>query len=210
VNVGSADRVEPVGRRGERRSAADHLRTYDVDLMKTFFLQTAVANLALLLLVIGWGHVQARSGEPSAAFDVLVVLVATFSVLVHSIVYTYFIASGKFFETAVEEHGYPDPTVVEQAKENKRKAFRFAFLAMFAVVVTAGLWFASSPVRQDLAISRWWPAISAWIAILVSLHATRKEWFFLGRNLALADDVLDTVTRIRDAAAPRPASDRAG
>lgn len=164
--------------------------------MKNLFIQLSVANMLLLLIVAGWGHM--RGGETDAGFETLVIITTVFTALVHSIVYTYFIAASKFVQSAVEDHGYPHVAAIDQSKTNKRKAFRYAFMAMMAVMIAAFLYFAGSPVRQDAAISRAWASIGVFFAILMNAYGIRKEWEYLKANLVLSDDILSVVTELRD------------
>ena len=60
------------------------------------------------------------------------------TLLVHSIVYTYFLGTGKWVKEVVRVYGMPE-WVEAQAKKNKRKAFRFEFWSMALIAVAAWL-----------------------------------------------------------------------
>ena len=57
---------------------------------------------------------------------------------IHSIVYTYFVATGKWAKEVVRVYQLPD-WFVAQAKKNKRRAFRFIMGSMTAIAVAAWL-----------------------------------------------------------------------
>ncbi len=63
--------------------------------MKRLFLQLTIANLTLLFGVTIWGHIPSATPGAMSGFDVLAVVVTIFAALVHSVVYTYFIATAK-------------------------------------------------------------------------------------------------------------------
>jgi len=157
--------------------------------MKRFFIQLTNANMLLLLTVTVWGHF----ADPNSSFPVLVGFTAVFTALIHSIIYTYFIATGKFVERAIEEHGYPRTEAMDQAKSNKMKAFRYGFLAIMVTMGAAFCYYWSSPVRQDLAIWRGWAAIASYLAILMNLYAAKIEWKYISANGVITDDILNTL-----------------
>ena len=57
---------------------------------------------------------------------------------IHSIVYTYFVATGKWAKEVVTVYQLPD-WINAQAKKNKRRAFRFIMWSMTAIAVAAWL-----------------------------------------------------------------------
>ena len=57
---------------------------------------------------------------------------------IHSIVYTYFVATGKWAKEVVEVYQLPD-WISTQAKKNKRRAFRFIMGSMTAIAMAAWL-----------------------------------------------------------------------
>ena len=163
--------------------------------MKKLFIQLTLANLTLLLLVTIWGHFISSEQASKSAFDVLVGIVAVFTAFIHSVIYTYFIATAKFVERAVEEHGYSKPDAINQAKSNKRKSFRYAFLAMFITMTAAFLtYWGSRAIRHDLAIWRGWPPIASYLAILTNIYAAKIEWKYILANGVITDDILNTVS----------------
>ncbi|MFG0331345.1 MAG: hypothetical protein ACF8PN_15770 [Phycisphaerales bacterium] len=167
--------------------------------MKALFRNLATALVTLLLIVTVWGHFVPRDeADALTAFDVLAVIVTVFGILVHSIVYTYFIASGKFAQTAIEEHGYPDPEAERRIKRNKIQAFRYAFIGMIGLMLAVSLYFAASPVRGDDAIRPLWAAFGAYAAILINLWAIGKEWKFIVANSVITSEITESVATARE------------
>ena len=111
--------------------------------MLRYFLVLAVTDGSLLVTSFVLGLL--ASGEPRGphavmrGVHVLVALVTVMATLaVHSIAYTYFLATGKWAAEVVRVYQLPE-WVNHQAKKNKRKAFRFEFWGMTAIAVTAWL-----------------------------------------------------------------------
>jgi hypothetical protein len=111
--------------------------------MHRIFLTLAVTDTSLLLasFVLGLG----ASGEPRApgavwhGTHVLIGILTTMvTLLVHSIVYTYFLGTHKWVKEVVRVYQLPD-WVLAQSKKNKSKAFRFEFWGMTLIGVTAWL-----------------------------------------------------------------------
>ena len=71
---------------------------------------------------------------------------------VHSIVYTYFIATAKWAGEVVRVYQLPD-WFVAQAKRNKRRAFRFIMGSMTAIAITA--WLGAAADTRGSAFSPW-------------------------------------------------------
>ncbi len=161
--------------------------------MKRLFLQLTLANFLLLAIVTLWGLFLPPASPGMKQFDVLVVLAALFCLTVHSIVYTYFIASGKFVQSAIEEHGYADRNALALNKAYKLKAFRYGFLA---ILVTAGammLHFLSAQPHGEGGLWRGWAAIGAGLAFLMNIHAARIEWKYICANSVLSDEILQAL-----------------
>jgi hypothetical protein len=120
--------------------------------MLRYFLVLAVTDGSLLVASFVAGLI--ASGEPRGphavwrGVHVLVALVATMATLaVHSIAYTYFLATGKWAQEVVRVYGLPG-WINDQAKKNKRKAFRFEFWGMTLIAVAA--WFGAAADTRGL------------------------------------------------------------
>ena len=116
------------------------------------FLVLAVTDGSLLVASFVLGLL--ASGEPRGPHAIwhgvhfLFALLTTMATLaVHSIVYTYFLATGKWAKEVVRVYELPD-WINAQAKKNKRKAFRFEFWSMTLIAVAA--WLGAAADTQGL------------------------------------------------------------
>jgi len=176
--------------------------------MKRLLLQLTVSNLLLLTIVIVWGHLLGRGSAWARQFDVIVGLTGLFSLAVHSIIYTYFIVSGKFVQSAIEEHGYRDEHARKTAKTYKLKAFRYGFIAIMFTSTAMMLHFWSGDSAGAGAIWRGWAAISAWLSLLISLYAAKIEWNYIGANSVFTDEILHALGDRTHAAPSTPGESR--
>lgn len=158
--------------------------------MKRLFLQLTLANLLLLAIVIGWGHVLDAASAWRNHYDVLAGLTCLFTLTVHSIVYTYFIAFGKFVQSAIEEHGYADRRAEILARSYKLKSFRYGFLAIALTATAMMLHFWSSGTAGEGAWWRGWAALGAGLALLANVYAARVEWKYVCAAGVLSDEIL--------------------
>ena len=111
--------------------------------MNRHFLVMAVTGSSLLVadFVIGLFSTGDLHGPGAVARGVHILFsLATVVVLlgIHSIVYTYFVATGKWAKEVVTVYQLPD-WINAQAKKNKRRAFRFIMWSMTAIAVAAWL-----------------------------------------------------------------------
>jgi hypothetical protein len=77
---------------------------------------------------------------------------------IHSIVYTYFVATGKWAKEVVTVYQLPD-WINAQAKKNKRKAFRFIMWSMTAIAVAA--WLGAAADTRSQSYTPWHLAFAA-------------------------------------------------
>ena len=124
--------------------------------MLRYFLVLAVTDGSLLVASFVLGLL--ASGEqpgPGSVWRGVHLLFALFTTMatlaVHSIAYTYFLATGKWAKEVVRVYGLPG-WINDQAKKNKRKAFRFEFWSMTLVSVAA--WF-GAPADTEGATPLW-------------------------------------------------------
>ncbi len=125
--------------------------------MIRYFLVLAVTGGSLLVANCVLGVL--ASGEVRGPHDVWHGIHLLFSLLtvvallgVHSIVYTYFIATAKWAGEVVRVYQLPD-WFVAQAKRNKRRAFRFIMGAMTVIAITA--WLGAAADTRGSAFSPW-------------------------------------------------------
>lgn len=177
--------------------------------MQRLFWNLSIANLLLLTIVVAWGHfIDPADTVALGRFDVLASLAGLFTLLVHSIVYTYFIAAGKFVQAAVEEHGHPDATAIDRAKRHKLKAFRYGFMAIWATFLALVLHFWLRPGGGGIAANDGghepWVTTAAYLALLMNACAAHVEGKYVAANGVLTDKVLAEVSARRAGAATRP------
>jgi hypothetical protein len=115
--------------------------------MLRYFLVLAVTDGSLLVASFVLGLLaSAEPRGPGAIWRGVHLLFALFTTMatlgVHSIAYTYFLATGKWAKEVVHVYQLPD-WINDQAKKNKRKAFRFEFWSMVLIAATAWLGAAS-------------------------------------------------------------------
>ncbi len=111
--------------------------------MHRIFLGLAVTNGSLLVAsyvvgLISMGEVRGPGIKDHwhTIHFLLGLLTTLTTLLVHSIVYTYFLGTGKWVKEVVRAYRMPD-WVEAQAKKNKKKAFRFEFSCMVLIAITA-------------------------------------------------------------------------
>lgn len=167
--------------------------------MLRYFLVIAVTDGSLLVASFVIGLI--ASGEPRGphavwrGVHVLVALVATMATLaVHSIAYTYFLATGKWAQEVVRVYQLP-PWINDQAKKNKRKAFRFEFWGMSLVAVTA--WLGAAADTQGL--NPLWHLGVAAFALAFNFGAFAVEYAVIVSQVRLLLEVKAQADRLREA-----------
>jgi hypothetical protein len=111
---------------------------------------------------------------------------------VHSIVYTYFLATGKWAQEVVRVYGLPT-WINDQAKKNKRKAFRFEFWGMTAIAVAA--WLGAGADTQG--VSPLWHLAAGAGALAFNLGAFFIEYAVIVAHARLLIEVKDQADRLR-------------
>ena len=167
--------------------------------MLRYFLVLAVTDGSLLVTTFVMGLL--ASGEPRGphavlrGVHILVALLATVATLaVHSIAYTYFLATGKWAAEVVRVYRLPD-WVNHQAKKNKRKAFRFEFWGMSAVAVTAWL----GAAADARGVNPLWHLGVAALAVAFNLGAFAVEYVVIVAQHRLLTEVKVQADKLREA-----------
>jgi hypothetical protein len=167
--------------------------------MLRYFLVLAVTDGSLLIASFVVGLI--ASGEPRGphavwhGVHVLVALVATMATLaVHSIAYTYFLATGKWAAEVVRVYELPT-WINDQAKKNKRKAFRFQFWGMTLVAVTA--WLGAGADTQGL--NPLWHLLVSMVALGFNFGAFAVEYAVIVAQARLLLEVKAQADRLREA-----------
>jgi hypothetical protein len=113
--------------------------------------------------------------------------------LVHSIVFTYFLGTGKWVKEVVRVYGLPQ-WVEAQAVRNKRRAFPFELLGMTLVGITAWLG-AAADTRRDF--DPLWHLGLAGLALTFNLGAFVIEYAAIVAQARLLLEVKDQADRLR-------------
>jgi len=169
--------------------------------MHRIFLGLAVTNGSLLLAsyvvgLISTGEPRGpRTAAPWHLVHFLLGLLTTMStLLVHSIVYTYFLGTGKWVKEVVRAYRMPD-WVEAQAKKNKKKAFRFEFWSMALIGIAA--WFGAAADAQGL--NPTWHLAASSIALAYNLGAFVVEYAVIVAQARLLLEVKARADRQREA-----------
>jgi hypothetical protein len=167
--------------------------------MLRYFLVIAVTDGSLLITSFVLGLMASgESSVPDARWrgvHILIALLTTVATLaVHSIAYTYFLATGKWAAEVVRVYQLP-PWINDQAKKNKRKAFRFEFYGMTLVAVTA--WIGAAVHTQGL--NPLWHLAVAGVSVAFNLGAFVVEYAVIVAQARLLLEVKAQADKLREA-----------
>lgn len=165
--------------------------------MRNLYLQLTVSYLLLLTAVLVTGLFINPLGAYGNAFDVLVAIAVLFSVTVHSITYTYFIAASKFAQRAVEEHGVGTPALIEESKACKRKGARYLYMAMFAAMGAVFVYFWSLPDADGSGPWRGWALLAGIGALIVNAMMSLRVMKYVEESCVLNDGILAQVPDVQ-------------
>jgi hypothetical protein len=157
--------------------------------MVPLFLGLTLANLICLITAAVMGYVTALSNPILGQWHMLAgVLSAMVCVAVHCIVFTYFIATAKWVQHAVEVKRL-DPHLTAPTRSFKAQAFPAALSAMAMVFLTAVL----GAAVDNYGLSRSWHHALAISAIAANLAAALIEFAAIRRNAHLIDGILELI-----------------
>ncbi len=167
--------------------------------MLRYFLVLAVTSGSFLVATFVLGLLASAEplgpGAKLRAVHVLFAIITTMVTLgVHSVVYTYFLATGKWAAEVARVYGLPE-WVNNQAKANKRKAFRQEFWAMTWVAVAA--WFGAGADAQGW--NPLWHLGFATFAMGYNFVAFAAEYALIVSHARLLTEVKDQADRLREA-----------
>ncbi|HEV3166380.1 MAG TPA: hypothetical protein VGZ22_20315 [Isosphaeraceae bacterium] len=167
--------------------------------MHRIFLGLAVTSGLLLVasFVLGLEAASEVRGLRHTWHDIhfLISLVTVLTgLLVHSIVFTYFLGTGRWVKEVVRVYRLPE-WVYAQAVKNKRKAFPFELASMALICLTAWMGAGSD--------ARGWPALwhlgMASVMIAFNLGAFAAEYAAIVAQARLLLEVKDEADRLREA-----------
>jgi hypothetical protein len=168
--------------------------------MIRYFLVLAVTGGSLLIADFALGLLAAGTipGGGGIARGVHVLFsLATVVVLlgVHSIVYTYFVATGKWAKEVVTVYRLPD-WFTTQATKNKRRAFRFVMWSMTAIAVAA--WLGAAADTRGSAYSLWHLGFAG-LAVGFNLMSFAVEYAIIGAHVRLLLELKQQADALREA-----------
>lgn len=167
--------------------------------MTTRFLYFAGVNAFFLIasFILGWvSRFQdgVQRGDAVYTLHFLVgLLTAISTLLVHCIIFTYFLGTGRWVKEVGLAYGLADDRLPRQTRELKRRVFPPALFAMLIVIATAA-------GGQGAQMGIWHWSIHATLAVLalaVNAWAYTVEYRCLAENAVVLDGVMREVDRIR-------------
>jgi hypothetical protein len=166
--------------------------------MIRYFLVMAVTGGSLLVadFVLGFFATDEPHGPGAIARGVHVLFsLATVVILlgVHSIVYTYFVATGKWAKEVVQAYQLPD-WISTQATKNKRRAFRFIMGSMTAIAAAA--WMGAAADTRGPFYAGWHLAAAAF-ALAFNLGSFVVEYGVIGAHVRLLGELKDRADQLR-------------
>ncbi|WP_165220944.1 hypothetical protein [Aquisphaera insulae] len=168
--------------------------------MIRYFLVLAVTGTSLLTANFVLGLL--ASGEPRGPHAVWHAVHLLFSLLtvvcllgIHSIVYTYFMATVKWAKEVVRVYGLPE-WFIAHATRNKRRAMRFVMGSMTAVAVTA--WLGAAADTRSLAYAPWHLGVAA-MTIAFNLGAFAVEYAGIVAHARLLLELKSQADSLREA-----------
>ncbi len=168
--------------------------------MIRYFLVLAVTGGSLLLadFVLGWFAADEVRG-PHAVWHGIHLLFSLFTVVcllgIHSIVYTYFMATSKWAKEVVHVYQLPE-WFVAHAMRNKRRNFRFIMGSMTAIAITA--WLGAAADTQGAGYAPWHLAAAS-LTIAFNLGAFVVEYAGIVAQHRLLLDLKSQADRLREA-----------
>ncbi len=157
--------------------------------MLSLFIALTAFNLLCLILTAGLGY--AYGGSEVTQWHALAGVVATITCCaVHCVVFTYFIATAKWVQHAVEVKRL-NPSLAYPTHSFKLQAFPAA-LAGIATVFAAAVFGAA---RASYGGSPALHHLLAWVAVATNLVVAVAEYRAIERNGALIDRILAAISR---------------
>jgi hypothetical protein len=168
--------------------------------MIRYFLVLAVTGTSLLAADFVLGLLAAGTapgpGATARGIHLLFSLVTVVALLgVHSIVYTYFVATGKWAREVVTVYGLPD-WFTTHAIKNKRRAFRFVMGSMTAIAIAA--WLGAAADTLGGAYSLWHLGLAA-LAVGFNVGSFFVEYSLVVAHVRLLHELKGQADRMREA-----------
>jgi amino acid transporter len=178
--------------------------------MTRIFVTLAAVNAAALLLTFGVGVAFMYEREAGAlapapaqplgwswftAHIVLALFTAVLTLLVHCLIFTYFLGTGRWVKEVARSYGLPDQHLPRQTREFKRRAFPPALFAMLVTIAAA----ASGAGAQAPGETAWHWAhpILAVITLVINGWAYVVEYQTVSANVVVVNQVKEQADRMR-------------
>ena len=165
---------------------------------RIFTILAAVDTLLLFLSYgLGWAsRVSAgvKTGHPTFWLHFLLGLsAAMFTLLVHCLIFTYFLGTGRWVKEVKLAYDLPDAPLPRLTRDLKRRVFPPALFAMLTAIATGA---AGAAAQVEV-----WPwqihATLATLTLLVNVWAFRIEYRCLQTNAGILEDVMREVDHLR-------------
>jgi len=165
-------------------------------------LAVTVGTLMVTTLFLGFLVPSGQGGGWHDLHFLMGLLTVMLALLAHSIVFTYFLGTGKWVKEVVRVYGLPD-WVWSQAVKNKRRTFPFVFWSMMLVGATAWLGAATDTRRELNSTYAAWHLGIASAALAFNLGAFAVEYVSIVAQARLLLEVKDQADRLREEQAAR-------
>src|SRR5437762_3839554 len=160
--------------------------------MTRTFTVLAVADTLLLMLSYGLGVASkfsdgVKTGHSTFWLHFLVGLsAAMFTLLVHCLIFTYFLGTGRWVKEVKLAYDLPDEPLPRLTRDLKRRVFPPALFAMLTAIATG-----AAGAAAQVEVWRWEiHATLATLTLFVNLWAFRLEYDCLRINLGVLDEVM--------------------
>lgn len=163
-------------------------------------LAVTVGSLLVVSFVTGFFVPSGLGGSMHDLHFLLSLLTVMGTLLVHSIVFTYFLGTGKWVKEVVRVYELPE-WVWAQAVKNKRRAFPFELLSM--LLIGAAAWLGAAADTREAMNATWaaWHLGISAAAIAFNLGSFVVEYASIVAQARLLLEVKDQADRLREARA---------
>jgi hypothetical protein len=163
--------------------------------MNQIFLVLAVVDATLLLISygLGWFVPSGAGGLVHDLHFLVALLTVVATLMVHGIVYTYFIGTNKWVKEVARVYALPE-WVEAQSKRNKRRAMPLVTWGMLAIGATAWLGAAADTIRG---FGGTWHLVAATFTLAFTFGAFALEYLAIVGQMRLLVEVKAQADRLR-------------
>jgi hypothetical protein len=178
--------------------------------MKRIFTTMAILNAIALVAAYALGLVfmqerqagaSAPAGHQPLGLDwftghmVIAIIAALFTLLVHCLIFTYFLGTGRWVKEVGRAYQLPDGDLPLKTREFKRKVFPPALFAMLSTIAAV-----ASGAGAQTSLTSFWslshPVLTT-LALLINAWAYIVEFRIIAANSVVMDQVMAEVERRR-------------